>query len=420
MSKTSTHLIRNRIKEIKFFLYFVTKHFFEDNCALRASSLSFVSLLAIVPLMSVGFAILSSFPVFQKLSGSVQDFVFANFVPATGEVIKNYLGLFATQLSKLSTIGTIFLFITGLLLILSIEESLNKIWRVSTHRHGVRAFLLYWAILSLTPFLLGLSMAVSSYIISMPLIGEHTPSLVISYIPFLFSFFGFTLLYLIVPNCPVKLLHGIYGGFVAALLFESAKIIFVWSMTKFNTYQLLYGAFAAVPIFIVWIYWVWLITLIGAEICYAFSVHHERRQGTPMNAFIQVLAWLHQLWIAQQQGKGLSLNKLINVSSEPFEIDIGIMVSTMLKAQLIQATVEGDYVLSRDLERFTLIELIELLPFRLPHAEILFGKHSPIAPSWYESLRAYDAQLQNLLHIHLSDLFEGQSHPRDDLKNISS
>lgn len=150
--------IVDRFFAFKRFARFVIQHFAQDNCTYIASALAFTSLLAIVPLMSVSFAVFSSFPVFQKLTEPVQSFIFENFVPSTGKVIQTYLQQFASQVSKLSIWGFIFLIITALLVMFTIERAMNKIWHVDVSRRGVSAFLLYWAILSLAPVLLGMSL----------------------------------------------------------------------------------------------------------------------------------------------------------------------------------------------------------------------------------------------------------------------
>lgn len=258
------------------FVRFVANNFVADDCPYRASALAFVTLLAIVPFMIVGFAILSSFPVFQNLREPLQNFIFVNFVPSTGKIIQVYLQQFADQVSKLSILGIIFLLVTAFLLMFTIERSMNTIWRVHAHREAITALLLYWAILSLTPLFLGLSLAASSYLVSCSLLVNHqVPPLLFNFAPYLFSFTGFTFLYVVVPNYPVKLRHGILGGLVATVLFESAKQGFTYYLIHFNFYQLLYGAFATVPIFFIWVYWVWLITLLGAEISYALSVNFQ-------------------------------------------------------------------------------------------------------------------------------------------------
>jgi len=267
----------------KNFIFFVIKSFMQDECFYIASALAFTTLLAIVPLMAVGFAELTTFPVFQGLNELVQNFIFDNFVPSTAKIVEVYLKQFASQATNLSICGLIFLIISALLVMVTIEKNMNKIWQVTVSRHGFSAFFLYLAILSLGPIILGFSLVVSSYIFSLSLLANHyVPSLMVYWIPFFLSLTGFWFLYAIVPNYPVKIRHAFFGGLFAALLFEMTKHGFAYYLRLFNTYELLYGAFSSVPIFCIWIYLVWIITLVGAEISHAFAVPKQWRGNQPI------------------------------------------------------------------------------------------------------------------------------------------
>lgn len=403
-----TQKLTEKLKESNRFIRFVARHFIEDDCPYRASALAFTTLIAIVPLMAVSFTILSTFPVFQNLADPIQNFIFANFVPTTGKIIQTYLHSFAAQVSKLSLMGVIFLFSIALLVMYTTESAMNKIWRVNSSRHHLSAFLLYWAILSLAPILLGLSIVISSYIVSIPFFANHDIPLPLSYVPFLFSLSGFTFLYVVVPNCPVRFLHGFYGGVIAALLFESAKLSFAYYLTHYNTYQLLYGAFATVPIFFVWIYWVWFITLLGAEISYAFSAHYLRRPGVPIDGFSHALLWLYQLRLAQQEGKELTIDQLINASQRAYAVNVDDMLKQFIDLQLIKTTSDGHYILSRDLNHLTLYELTQLLPYRLPSVPQLVNQEDKITSGWQGPIQRADEQLRETLMISLVELFRGK------------
>lgn len=398
--------IINKYYEAERFIRFVVTHFINDDCTYRASALAFTTLLAVVPLMTVGLAFLSSFPVFRGLSEPIQNFIFDNFVPTTGKEIQNYLQQFAGQVSKLSIWGLIILFITALLVMVTIESSMNQIWRVQSSRRGVSAFLLYWAILSLGPVFLSLSLAVSSYVISIPLIQSiPPPSILISCVPFILSLIGFTFLFVVVPNCPVKISHGFWGGLVAAILFELAKESFVYFLSHYNSYQLLYGAFATVPIFFVWVYWMWVITLLGAEISYALAVHHQRRTGKALDGFSHALLWLYELWNAQKSGKGLALDQLVNANLQPFTIDINDMITVLSKLELIHTTSEGNFMLSKDLAQVSLYSLSRQLPYPLPTPAELKETLSPHAKHWHHYFKKSDIELRESLNIDLNLLF---------------
>ncbi|STX29914.1 ribonuclease BN [Legionella beliardensis] len=386
------------------FVRFVINHFIEDDCTYRASALAFTSLLAIVPLMTVGFSIFSSFPVFHNFSKPVQDFIFENFVPTTGKIVQNYVQDFATQVSKLSIWGVAFLFVTAILVMVTIERAMNKIWRVSSARRGVAAFLLYWAILSLGPIFLGLSLAASSYLVSMPFLqNQQAPSFILSILPFLLSLTGFTFLYVVVPNRPIRFEHGFLGGLFATILFESAKQAFAYYLSHYDTYQLLYGAFAILPIFFVWIYWVWFITLLGAEVSYALSVHHKRRSGKPIDGFSHALLWLQQLWLKQKEGQGLCLSDLIQASNQPFEIDSDHMINELQRINLIHTGADGHYLLSRDLNEISLYWLSKHLPYNLPDQYDFEGASTSFP--WETIFTENDKLLQQSLSISLAHLF---------------
>ncbi|MBA2653399.1 MAG: YihY family inner membrane protein [Tatlockia sp.] len=397
--------IINKIYEGARFIRFVAIHFINDDCTYRASALAFTSLLAVIPLMTVGFAVLSSFPVFDNLAGPIEDFVFDNFVPATGKTIQGYLKQFTAQVSHLSIWGLAILFITAILVMVTIERAMNVIWRAPSSRQGVSAFLLYWAILSLGPVFLGLSFAASSYIFSLPFIQNSTPSILITMVPFLLSLVGFTFLYVVVPNRPVKVKHGLGGGIIAAILFETAKQAFAYYLSRYNSYQLLYGAFAIVPIFFIWVYWLWIITLLGAEISYAFSVHHQRRRGKPLDGFSHSLLWLHRLWLKQKEGKGASLDELINCTKHPFAVDIDEMANSLIDADLIHTTNDGLYMLSRDLEETTLHDLSQMLPYKFPTQEELEDLTMTPVDQWRLVFKKNDKELQHTLGIKLNQLF---------------
>lgn len=407
--KNWTSIVYNKLDQTKRFIQFVIEHFFEDDCPYRASALAFTNLLAIVPLMTVGLAVFSSFPFFHGLNYPIQDFIFDNFVPTTGKVIQHYLHQFQSQVPLLSIWGVAFLFGTAILLMFTIEQAMNKIWRVNSSREGVAAFLLYWAILSLAPIFIGLSLAASSYIISFPLFqGNVAPSFLFKLLPAILSLIGFSFLYIVVPNRPVSIRHGMIGGLTATFLFESAKFGFAFYLSHYNSYELLYGAFATIPIFFVWIYWVWLITLVGAEVTYALSVHHQRRKGAQLDGFSHALFWLQQLWLKQKSGSGMTLDELINVSDSPFEIDSDHMISTLKKLKLIHSNENGYYLLSRDLGDVSLYWLNQKLPYNLPTQNELSNETAHLVTPWKDILIKNDLLMQKSLSINLDQLFKNE------------
>jgi membrane protein len=373
--KTSWEIFERTTLKLGRFIAFVVRRFFANDGSYRAAALTFTSLLAIVPLMSVSFTVLSAFPVFHSAYKPIQDFIFSHFVPATGQVVQQYLQGFVAQASQLSLWGVVFLITTALLVMFTIEQSLNLIWRVRTQRKGIAAFTLYWAVLTLAPVLMGLSLVVSSYLTSLPLLQgtvmstEMAKAQIIQWLPFSLTVVTFTFLYVAVPNCKVKIRHGFAGAVFAAALFESARVGFTYYLQQYPTYQLLYGAFATVPIFFLWVYWVWVIVLLGAEVAHALSAHYDRRLGKRLDPFTHSLRWLGHLWRAQLTTEGLTLQQLINRDPYNYVIDPDEQIATLVNSQLVTLSGRGHYVLLRDLSSLSLHELYRALPWQLPTAE---------------------------------------------------
>ena len=399
--------LKHFFRQLYIFVLFVGYNFSNDGCSYRAGALAFATLLAIVPLMSIGLSILSSFPIFLSLKTPLQDFIFTNFVPTTGHIVQIYLEQFTQQVSRLSMIGVFFLLITAILVMSTIERAMNTIWRVHIQRHGFTAILLYWSILSLTPLFLGLSLLGSSYLTSLPILFNHQlPPFLFNVAPYLLSFIGFTFLYVVLPNHPVKLTHGMCGALIATILFESAKLGFTFYLSNYNFYALLYGAFATLPIFFIWIYWVWLITLLGAEVTYAMSVnleHHDSTEALP--GFVHVLLWLQELWHAQQDGHGLRLEELTDLSKQPYAIEPKEMIDLLSHEKLIHLAVNHEYRLSKNIGSMTLYQLSHHLPYRLPIESDLDDLAQPFITSWKAKFKAQQPSLQSALNIRMEELF---------------
>ena len=253
---------------LQVFLRQLLTRFMDHRCLRIAGSLAFTTLLALVPLFAVVFSVMSSFPVFQEWATLLEDFIYQNFVPATGDVVQETVSQFLQQTGKLTAIGLVFLMLGALLLLASIEDAFNDIWQLQKGRKLLQRLLVYWAVLTLGPILIGSSLSLSSYFIALSAQTDfsNATTLLLTFLPFLFEILAFLLLYIAVPNCSVKFNHALFGGFVAAVLFELAKATFTIYVTGFKTYEVIYGALATIPIFLIWIYVSWLVILFAAEL----------------------------------------------------------------------------------------------------------------------------------------------------------
>lgn len=260
---------------------FLLKRIQQDRLKVTAGYLAYITLLSLVPMLAVVFAMMSAFPMFAELRDTIQTFVFSNFVPAAGEVVQDSIQGFIDNASKTTAIGVAALAVTAMLLISAIDENFNHIWRVTQKRRWSVAFSTYWMILTLGPILAGASLALTSYITSLRMFQGDTilgvGTLLLGLLPFLLSTLMFVVFYMVVPNVRVRFSHAICGALVAALLFELAKRAFAFYITQFPSYEAIYGALATIPILFVWIYLSWMIALLGAELTAGLG-DYERRQ----------------------------------------------------------------------------------------------------------------------------------------------
>lgn len=369
--------MKQKLRQGSEFLRFVIGHFLRDQCTQHAAALTYTTLFAVVPVMTVTFTLLAAVPSLSSVSQDVQAFVFENFVPATGEVVQQHLRDFAHQAAQLTAVGVAMLFVTAIMMLMTIEKAFNRIWKVRRARPGLVGFLRYWAVLSLGPVLLGLGFAVTSYLASHQLLSGAASVIThavpgLQLMPFIFSVAAFVLLYVAVPNCHVPLRAGLVGGVSAAILFEIAKGGFAYFVSSFPSYKLIYGAFAAFPLFLLWIYLSWVIVLLGVEISRAVAIWHATyaRPRHPVVALMQLMQLLHD---ARQRGESISDIEGMAVLQTSDQEDWTIFIEQLEAQRLVARTEEGNYLLSRDLDTLSFHELLRHLPWPMPQVDDLHG-----------------------------------------------
>lgn len=396
------------------FIGYLFKQFLSNQGILNAAALTYTTLFAVVPLMTVSYAMLAAVPSFQGVGQELQGWVFDNFVPATGQVVQEYLNNFSSQARKLTAVGVALLAITAIMMMKNIEAALNRIWRVNEPRKGLSSFMLYWAILSLGPILIGLGLVLTSYIASLPFITSATEAVgrgrLLSMLPTVLSATAFTLMYVAVPNCRVPFKSALIGGIVVALLFETAKRGFTAFVTQFPSYELIYGAFAAVPLFLLWIFISWVIILMGAELTRSLTVYRTRDQQAKVHHFYIVLGVLYRLWQAQSQGKSVSDRILLQ---EVDHLDQGrwdTYLKILLEGGIVKRSDQGEYLLSMDLGAMNLLQLQKLLPWPLPEPEQV----SSMVP-WQRDVNSRLEQIsvtkQAEFEISIEQLFNSETKP---------
>ena len=349
------------------YLRHVLVRFAADQCPQRAAALTYTTLLAMVPLLAISFAVFSAFEAFGAMQTQVQDFVFENFVPQVGSVVQEHLEQFASKTRGLSIIGALFLAVTSVMLLSSISSAFNHIWRVRQTKGLVVRLPVYWMILTLTPLLLGASVALSTYLFALAqatgveqFTGPLTRLAVI--VPMLVQIAGLFVLYRFAPNYPVRWSDAMAGAVTAGILLELLKRGFGLYVTTFPTYQTIYGALATIPIFLIWMYVMWNVVLYGAEMAAALPEwrsgvnRRESEQRTPSAILAAAAAILALLLAAHRGGGGLRWRHLQRRAGQPADLLLAA-TDALRKAHYIQKNERDVWFLTRDLDQATLADL---------------------------------------------------------------
>jgi len=289
MKKLPSFILKPEGK-LEIFFFFI-KHLLHrissDRMTVTAGYLAYVTLLSLVPMITVLFTMLARIPEFSEVGKEIQQFIIANFMPTAGNTIEIYLNEFISNTGKMTAVGLGSLFVIAIMLISNIDKTFNYIWRVEKKRRLSYSFSMYWMILTLGPVLIGSSFMVSSYVFSFEILHDESVSWLtnrlVRLVPLVLSAIMFLGLYLFVPNTKVKVKHAFMGSLLTALLFEGAKKGFALYITSFPSYQLIYGALAAIPILFVWVYLSWSIILLGAEVTVSLQELEEKRKIDSIN-----------------------------------------------------------------------------------------------------------------------------------------
>ncbi|WP_084205684.1 YihY family inner membrane protein [Thiomicrorhabdus chilensis] len=261
----------------------VVIHFIKRKGTDAAGILAYTSLLGIVPMLAVMLSLFSVSSYFADFESLVMEQVVHNLMPSSQPVIESYLVTFSQQAVNLKGPGLIVMFITTIMLLWKVDDKLNGLWPNARRRRWWVSLLHYLGISLLGPILLGLSLLTSSYLLAVPLLEETYPLLQkltfgISLLPFVFAFLGFTALYKFVPHYPVSTKAAMIGGLLATLQLELLKEGFALYVQWFPSYNLIYGAFAAVPLFLLWLYLMWVIVIWnGAVVAVLNQRYHPAR-----------------------------------------------------------------------------------------------------------------------------------------------
>lgn len=265
---------KNAAETTKNFLFFLVRRAKNDTIFRVSSSLSYTSLIAIVPLFVIGLAIFSAFPGFTTIKGQFQDFILKNFVPDIGQEISQYFVSFLNASAQVTTIGVVGLAVTSIMLLSTIENSFNFIFKVYKPRNIKTKITLYWTVITLGPILLGAAFSLRSYLFTLQSLmpeGIGKSMYFSQMIPSLITMLVLVMVYVLVPNKKVKISNALVGAFIAVLLFGVLRKSFGILVIENATYKTLYGALAALPVFLIWMYLAWSVVIFGAVVTAALE-----------------------------------------------------------------------------------------------------------------------------------------------------
>lgn len=300
------------------FLRLLTQRFQDSRCPQVAGSLAFTTLLSIVPLVTVALVTFSQFPVFASLGNELRIFLLQNLLPdKAGKIIATYAFQFSQKAANLTVLGSVMLVAGALMLILTIDRVFNQIWEVKRSRSWALRLPIYWAALTLGPLALASGIVASSYVLSASLGFVDEPAWVriaaLRTVPVVLFIGLFTLLYRIIPNRPVLLTHALAGGVTAAILIGVIQRVLGLFLSSFQTYTLIYGTFAALPIFLLWLYLSWVAILVGALVAAVLPDFKERQvilPSYPGDSSFAAARMLESLTVAQRTGTPLPAQAL--------------------------------------------------------------------------------------------------------------
>lgn len=369
--------VLNGIGIIASFVRYAVIRFVAQGCLTGAGALAYTTLVSLVPLTAIAVAVLSATPIFANIRDQLLATLFGNFVPEVGAEVEWWFRYFAGTSVRTTTIGVAALAITAILLLATIEDQLHHIWRVKSPRPWVQRILAYWAILTLGPLLLGVSFSLPSYLDVFARragFGVNTDLLVrdpwvhpvLHVLPFLLETLAFTLIYELIPNCAVRWREAFVGALVSAALLEALKVGFALYVAYLSTYRAVYGALAAIPIFLLWMYVAWAAVLFGAVVAAALpqwrvdEQSHGAASGMAAQRLGLALALLAELATQARRGGTLPTAQLaerLGVATTAVDDDLGLLQ----QAGFVAAAADGGWVLARALEAATLFDLYRAL-----------------------------------------------------------
>ena len=419
----------NRLVDELQFARTVVRRFSQDRVLVAAASLSYTSLLAIVPLFAIAFSVMMAFPVFDGMTQQLLSIVLSYTAPHIGGELETYVDRFVSNTSELTTLGVVWLAVTAVMLLSTIETAFNAIWRIEKPRPLGMRLIAYWTTLTLGPLLLGAGLSVSTAFAMnnfMPLGLDFgvIRNMALRMLPFLFAVGGFAILYLALPNRRVAVRYALLGALVAGILFEVLKAVFGIYLQNAGTFESVYGSLAALPVFLIWMYLVWAVVLFGAIVAATRPEWLAARRAedfgplTPSRALLRALQTIGCLLAASRDSQMVDEDRLLDATGGD-GAGLGLVLARLQSSGYLARTDEDQPVLVRDLDGVTVADLYIALGYG-PGAPYLDDEEDPrwTAPL-ADLIAAYNAARDETMGTLIKDLIADASAGGDGPRVVS-
>jgi membrane protein len=413
--------LRRKLAATLTFCRYVLRRFSRDGCFAASGALSYTTLVSLIPLGVVGLGVLSAFPSFAPLRHQLLSFLFRNFVPAISDEAAYWFQYLAASAAQTTAIGIIGIAGTGVLLLVTVEDQLNALWRVTTARPWTQRVLAYWTLITLGPLLTGMSLTLSTYLDTAARRAGLNPEVLTQFaagwphflarlVPFLLELAACTLLYCLIPNCAVRWRDGLVGAAVAAAAVEILKIGFAAYIGAISTYQTVYGALAGIPIFLLWLYVSWNAVLLGAVVAANLPtwrvderLSHLSSGGVRLGFSLALIAALAR---AQRQGARCRTTHLAAELEVPSSV-VDEHLQLLAQAGFTAPTQDGAWVLAWNPQTATLHDLYQALGLPLAGswlARPLVPWQRHVAPAMERIVKAEAAAMRVTLAALLAEI----------------
>lgn len=396
------------------FVRFVAQRVNEGRCLQVAGSLSFTTLLALVPFVTLALALLSPFAVFDQVSIAFKSFLLKNLVPdVAGRVITVYMRQFTDNAARLTLMGVVVLAFTAVMLISTIDKAFAAIWQVKQGRRVWQQLMLYWTVLTLLPIFTGFALSLTNWLFdalpSWPGIWGWLSGLLRGTLRLALSILTFSLVFFLTPARQVPWRHALVGGAFTGILFGVAQFLFGIYVKKLASFKLVYGAFASLPIFLAWLYLLWALLLTGATLTACLAYWQGglwRRRSVPGRQLLdalRLLARLREAHLAGQSATTEQLRKLVGVG----HAELLPLLAQLETRGWVQRLADQSWSLGQDLEAITVLDLYRTLVWDTDALQKLLQKPDPLS----RQLAPLIHQLEAILQQPVSALAEGEPQP---------